>query len=61
MGAVQVAALGAASSATATADRYSGSTVDVTTEIVPGLLDPLPCRTTTGLTRAADLSTLTIV
>lgn len=46
---------------TVTSGRYAGSTVNVTTEILPDLLNPLPCLTTTGLTRASGLSTLTIV
>ncbi|MGW8064250.1 hypothetical protein ACVV2G_18735 [Streptomyces ziwulingensis] len=46
---------------TVTAGRYAGSTVNVTTEIIPDLLNPLPCLTTTGLTRVSGLSTLLIV
>ncbi|MFD6802854.1 hypothetical protein [Streptomyces cyaneofuscatus] len=46
---------------TVTSGRYAGSTVNVTTEILPDLLNPLPCLTTTGLTRVSGLSTLIIV
>lgn len=46
---------------TVTAGRYAGSTVNVTTEIIPDLLNPLPCLTTSGLTRVSGLSTLLIV
>jgi hypothetical protein len=46
---------------TVTSGRYAGSTVNVTTEIIPNLLNPLPCLTTTGLTRVGGLSTLLIL
>ncbi|WP_405657881.1 hypothetical protein OG379_00085 [Streptomyces sp. NBC_01166] len=50
-----------ASLGTVTAGRYAGSTVNVTVEFIPDLLNPLPCLTTTGLTRVSGLSTLVIV
>ncbi|MFD8276216.1 hypothetical protein [Streptomyces flaveolus] len=46
---------------TVTSGRYAGSSVNVTTEIIPDLTKPLPCLTSTGLTHVSGLSTLAIL
>ena len=46
---------------TVTSGRYAGSLVNVTTEIIPDLANPLPCLTSTGLTHVSGLSTLAIL
>ena len=46
---------------TVTSGRYAGSLVNVTTEIIPDLSNPLPCLTPTGLTHVSGLSTLAIL
>ncbi|MGV9279660.1 hypothetical protein [Streptomyces sp. NPDC003730] len=46
---------------TVTSGRYAGSSVNVTTEIIPDLTNPLPCLTSTGLTHVSGLSTLAIL
>ncbi|RSN64748.1 hypothetical protein DMH12_02065 [Streptomyces sp. WAC 04229] len=46
---------------TVTSGRYAGSLVNVTTEIIPDLSNPLPCLNPTGLTHVSGLSTLAIL
>ncbi|MFI8949753.1 hypothetical protein ACIGO6_24915 [Streptomyces sp. NPDC053750] len=46
---------------TVVSGRYAGSLVNVTTEIIPDLTNPVPCLTSTGLTHVSGLSTLIIL